>query len=231
MRGGSKRVDFDDYSDDYDGVLKRSLGVFGRDLDFFVRRKVEIVKSHIENEPSRILEYGCGTGRNLAFLAKAFPNADIVGYDVSKSSMDAAKEKHPELEFCFDHKDLSNSKPFDLIVVAGVIHHVNPDKYDEVFYDLNSLLTLDGSLFIFEHNPFNPVTRRIVSNCEFDVDAILISKNSLISKTEQHNLKAEGWGYFLFLPWVFFSRVESVLSKIPLGGQYWIQFAKRCGRE
>ncbi len=231
MRGGSKQVDFDDYSDGYDGFLKRSLGVFGRDLDFFVRRKVEIVKSQINNEPSRILEYGCGTGRNLASLTKAFPSADIVGYDVSKASVAAAKEKHPDLEFCFDRKDLSSYKPFDLIFVAGVIHHVNPDQYDEVFHDLYSLLTLDGNLFIFEHNPFNPVTRRIVSNCEFDVDAILISQNSLRSMAVQHNLKAVDSGYFLFLPWAFFSRVESVLSRIALGGQYWTQFVKRCQRE
>ena len=32
-------------------------------------------------------------------------------------------------------------------------------------------------MFIFEHNPYNPITLKMVANCEFDADAELIKEN------------------------------------------------------
>ena len=43
--------------------------------------------------PRRILEVGCGTGRNLERLARLFPDADIVGVDLCGSMLDRARRK------------------------------------------------------------------------------------------------------------------------------------------
>ena len=37
------------------------------------------------------------------------------------------------------------------------------------------MLKNDGQLIIFEHNPLNPITRKIVKECEYDEDAILLT--------------------------------------------------------
>ena len=36
------------------------------------------------------------------------------------------------------------------------------------------MLSEKGNIFITEHNPYNPVTRKIVSECAYDKDAILL---------------------------------------------------------
>jgi S-adenosylmethionine-diacylgycerolhomoserine-N-methlytransferase len=43
--------------------------------------------------PARILEIGCGTGRNLAALARRFPDAQLAGVDLSGSMLAIARRK------------------------------------------------------------------------------------------------------------------------------------------
>jgi S-adenosylmethionine-diacylgycerolhomoserine-N-methlytransferase len=43
--------------------------------------------------PKRILEVGCGTGRNLAALARRFPDAQITGVDLSEAMLAIARRK------------------------------------------------------------------------------------------------------------------------------------------
>ena len=43
--------------------------------------------------PKRILEVGCGTGKNLVALAKAFPEAGVTGLDLSSAMLDQARSK------------------------------------------------------------------------------------------------------------------------------------------
>jgi S-adenosylmethionine-diacylgycerolhomoserine-N-methlytransferase len=44
-------------------------------------------------EPARILEIGCGTGRNLARLALRFPRAQLTGVDLSDAMLAIARRK------------------------------------------------------------------------------------------------------------------------------------------
>ncbi len=44
-------------------------------------------------QPQRILEIGCGTGVNLAALARAFPNAELVGVDISPEMLKQAQKR------------------------------------------------------------------------------------------------------------------------------------------
>ena len=43
--------------------------------------------------PSRILEIGCGTGRNLVALARRFPDAHVTGVDLSGAMLAIARRK------------------------------------------------------------------------------------------------------------------------------------------
>ncbi len=44
-------------------------------------------------KPARILEVGCGTGKNLVTLCRLFPRAQITGMDLSETMLDVARRK------------------------------------------------------------------------------------------------------------------------------------------
>jgi len=43
--------------------------------------------------PSRILEVGCGTGKNLVNLCRIFPRAEVTGVDISETMLNLARRK------------------------------------------------------------------------------------------------------------------------------------------
>ena len=129
----------------------------------------------------RILEYGCGIGRNIPYLRAAFPNAEIVGTDISVASLEMARKEQPDATFVAEHEHTAPYGSYDLIFVAGVFHHIPPLQRAGAARTLFERLDNGGKLFVFEHNPYNPVTRHIVSNCPYDEDAILLKPAELRS--------------------------------------------------
>jgi hypothetical protein len=76
---------------------------------------------------------------------------------------------------------------------------------------------------IFEHNPYNPITRRVVNDCPYDEGVELLSKRALNRLLEATGLRVVRHGYSLFFPpgLKALSGLEMMMSWLPLGGQYW----------
>lgn len=49
--------------------------------------------------PEKIIDIGCGIGNSTEFLKMKFPNADIVGADLSEEMLESARKNHPDLKF------------------------------------------------------------------------------------------------------------------------------------
>lgn len=49
--------------------------------------------------PSRVIDIGCGPGNSTAVLKNRFPNADILGVDVSQNMLERAAHDHPDITF------------------------------------------------------------------------------------------------------------------------------------
>ena len=62
----------------------RWLFLFGR------HRIIKNIKQ-LKKQPERILEIGCGTGYNLRILRKCFPDAEIIGIDISEAMLKVAR--------------------------------------------------------------------------------------------------------------------------------------------
>lgn len=77
----------------------------------------------------RVLEIGCGAGRNLAWLTNQF-NCDCVGVEPSEQVVTTLNEKMPQVEFragwSYDLPCESNS--FDLVLIYGVLSVVERDQ-------------------------------------------------------------------------------------------------------
>ncbi|WP_218510920.1 class I SAM-dependent methyltransferase [Variovorax sp. dw_308] len=223
VSSASDKVDFDDYSASYDDLLRESTKLYAEDSEYFARYKIDLIRDAIRDPVARVLEYGCGTGRNIGHLQKAFPDAEIVGSDLSAASLRIASENNPEVRFEVERTDLDLGR-FDLIFVASVFHHIPPAERPSVMETLARRLSTGGSINIFEHNPFNPITRRIVNTCPFDADAILLKPSELRSLFRGAGLQTQRQTYCLFVPprLSWFLPIERFLGWLPLGGQYWV---------
>lgn len=221
----TNKVDFDHYTENYNQLLKEGTNFFSASEEYFARYKIELLRKQVNGAPNRILEYGCGIGRNIPFLQQAFPSAVILGSDISGASLEIARRDNTGVEFFLEDENVEPTNQFDVIFVAGVFHHIPVEQRPDVAKILFNRLSPGGLLFVFEHNPFNPVTRRIVNNCPYDEDAVLLKPSELKSILSEAALIVERKAYCLFVPpsLSVLAWMESRLGWLPLGGQYWIQ--------
>ena len=123
---------------------------FRRALDTFVPR------------PTRILDAGCGAGDYSFYLARRFPDAQILGVDMDPKRVERNRITARRLEISnaqFEVADLAVAdfpNPFDLILAIDVLEHI--ESQDEALSRLHSALRPGGIDFF--HMPtvrFTPV--------------------------------------------------------------------------
>jgi SAM-dependent methyltransferase len=219
------KVDFDDYTDNYNSLLRESTGFFTESETYFAKYKVDVLRREIPATTKRLLEYGCGIGRNIPFLRAAFPDATIAGSDISAASLEIARKENHGVEFFLEQADTDVAEPYEVIFIAGVFHHIPVQERAGVMKTLYQRLVPGGMIVIFEHNPFNPVTRKIVNDCPYDKDAVLLRPSQLRALLVDAGLPVCRSAYCLFVPpsLSVLLPVEAKLGWLPLGGQYWVK--------
>jgi trans-aconitate methyltransferase len=210
--------------------MAKSLGGFGHDIAYYASHKVAIIEREARVHPRRIIEYGCGTGRNLKFLRKAFPEAEVCGCDVSEKSIESAAKANPDCRvFVSSEMDaVTDAGGFDLAFVANVFHHITPGERECATRELLGLVAPGGEIFVFEHNPFNPLTRRVVATCAFDEDAVLLKPGEMANLLAGADVDVLATRFTLFFPASLrlFAGVERFVGRLPLGGQYYVHAQK-----
>ena len=215
-------MDFDKYAEGYDEMLRKQQLFFATDRAYFHERKVAQLKQVAPTSVLNVLDYGCGTGGATRCLGRAFPNAVVTGYDPSNESLAAARRLIPEVRFI--GKDEIIKRHYDIVYMACVLHHVPPIQWVELLRSASVLLRAGGILAIFEHNPWNPVTKKLVRECPFDADAVLLTQSQLVRVCREAGLTVKAKGFYLYLPERLRRRCrfERCLRRIPLGGQHYV---------
>jgi SAM-dependent methyltransferase len=76
--------------------------------------------------PSTVLDAGCGTGRVAIELARR--GVEVVGADLDRSMLAAARRRAPELDWVeSDLADLDLARTFDVVVMAGNVLLFTPE--------------------------------------------------------------------------------------------------------
>lgn len=227
--------DFDNFADNYSDILTKSVALSGESGLFFIELKIRLLQTHfwkIRNEKINILDYGCGTGRSAQFVNKYFPNATFWGIDPSKRSIDIAMKKYGRKQnnFSILEKETDLKKGFyDIVFSACVFHHIPPEDRVNTLKKINNSLNKKGNFVLFEHNPYNPITVKIVKDCPFDegVKLLKLKDAKKILNIAGFNITEKRY-YFFFPKFLSFLRpLEKYLSFIPFGGQYMLIGNKR----
>lgn len=81
-------------------------------------------------DPKRVLEVGCGTGRNLASLARFFPNASLTGIDLSAEMLTRAERRlrshASRVQLTQQSYGQADIGKFDLIIASYALSMFNP---------------------------------------------------------------------------------------------------------
>ncbi len=221
--------DFDRFKDDYQTQLQGVVEFSGQDADFFAELKarhiVEAAERHLGSPKDlKVLDLGSGIGATDQFLAQRF--SALHGVDVGEGVVEKAAKANPTVDYkVYDGKIVPfPDGTFDLVFAICVLHHVALADRDGLIREMKRVTKPGGLIMVFEHNPLNPVTVRVVNNCAFDADAILLRLGETRALFERGGLSFVERRYFLFLPWRgrLVQLLESVLRALPLGAQYFV---------
>jgi len=220
--------EFDKFAKSYDKVLSESIPLGMDEDEYFAEYKIAYASRLLAKKKiSRILDFGCGAGRSLAYLAKYFPDAAIVGFDLSEDSLSIAKARYPDAAIYSNWISLSDMR-FDLIFAANVFHHIPASSQLPELIKCRDVMATHGEMIVFEHNPINPLTRWIFERCPFDVDAEMIRKKDMILLSSAAGLRVIEDSYTLFFPKQLRALrfLEPYLSWLPLGAQYYVRLER-----
>ena len=159
----------------YEAAVDQSLSFTGRDSAFYASRKVEapeqIVPPDIGPTP-RPLRSRCWLwdGNDDQFLCPRV--ASLHGIDISEEMLTKARSNVPKAEYRWYDGD---KVPFPDETFDTWCSHLRApscpslETLSKFVSEMVRVTRSGGLVAIFEHNPFNPLTRHAVNSCAFSI--------------------------------------------------------------
>jgi SAM-dependent methyltransferase len=223
-------AEFDKFATEYRNLHAANIRITGEEPEYFAEYKVidiaaELERVHGGAAHPAVLDFGAGIGYSVPFFRRHLPAATVTCIDVSKKSLELGAAQHGAAA-SFKHFDGAAipypAETFDVGLASCVFHHIPHDEHIALLSELHRVLKRRGLLFIFEHNPLNPLTQRAVNTCPFDENARLIRAGTMRARVHEAGFDAPRIRYRIFFPHVLrgLRPLEQWLAWLPLGGQY-----------
>lgn len=225
---------FDRFGDDYSRTVDAALGIPGLSVDFAAKVKADYLRDVATSHFGRtncldVADIGCGIGNYHQRLRPYFRS--LTGIDISKESLEIARARNADVTYAlYDGARLPcEDATFDLLFAICVMHHVPPEAWPDFVSEAARVLRPGGLFVVFEHNPRNPLTRRIVDRCPFDEDAVLLAREEIERLFEGTGLEDVAGRYILTIPAANgpLRRLDGVFDRLSLGAQYYVKGIKR----
>jgi ubiquinone/menaquinone biosynthesis C-methylase UbiE len=112
----------------------------------------------IQVKPRRILDLGCGTGSTTLMLKQAFPEAEVIGLDLSPYMLvraeDKAKSENLEINWLHGNAEKTGfaDASFDLVTAALLFHETPVSVCQGILRESFRLLVEGGQMVILDGN-------------------------------------------------------------------------------
>lgn len=231
-------AEFDKHAAAYDGGLDNPIKrMMGDQADQFIAVKARWLlrrEPGLKNGGVTLLDYGCGAGDLMRVLAglmggEGGPPGMFTGCDVSTGMLaEVGKRWPPGLgpPPATAPQDGARtpfvSGTFDIVTISAVLHHVPVDERAAVYAELGRVLKPGGRVYVFEHNPRNPLVRYVIARTPIDENAVLLDAREVqegLLGAARYDLETD---YLMFMPpgLAFLAPVDRALAWLPLGAQY-----------
>lgn len=134
---------YNKWAESYDSVINKT-----RDLE------QQAARHSLQNADfSRVIEIGCGTGKNTAWIAEKA--TELLAVDFSEEMMNVARQKIKSSNVEFRQADITktwNFKPANLITCSLVLEHI--ENIDFVFDQVAKTLEPGGCFYLCELHPY-----------------------------------------------------------------------------
>lgn len=125
---------------------------------FFIRRAVKDM--HIQ-PADRILDLGCGTGRNISLMKKYLSNAGgVLGLDIGMEMLEQARRRfanHPHI--AIEKRRIEEPLPyqdeFNKVFISFVLHGLIQEDRLKVIANASRALKPGGEFIILDYNEFD----------------------------------------------------------------------------
>lgn len=112
----------------------------------------------IGGQPRNILDLGCGTGSTTLLLKQTFPDAELLGIDLSPYMLAMANYKasqaglHIQLQHKNAHSTGFPAASFDVVTASLLLHETPPTIAQSILRECFRLLVPGGQVIIFDGN-------------------------------------------------------------------------------
>ncbi|OWY67734.1 methyltransferase type 11 [cyanobacterium TDX16] len=112
----------------------------------------------IRVKPSRIIDLGCGTGSTTLMLKQAFPQAEVIGLDLSPYMLVRAEDKAKTAGLAIEwlHGNAEETKlpaaSFDLVTISLLFHETPVQVTQAILQESFRLLKAGGEAIVLDGN-------------------------------------------------------------------------------
>jgi len=228
-----EQAEFDEYAAEYQGGLDNPIKrMMGSSPDQFIAVKARWLlrrEPRLKTGELAVLDYGCGVGSLMRVLIGLGARAAFTGCDISGGMLEQVEKRWPERlgappALARQHGALTpfGDARFDIATISAVLHHVPVEERPAVYAELGRVLKPGGRLYVFEHNPRNPLVRYVIARTPIDQNAILLDAGEVrhgLLDSARYELDTD---YLMFMPpgIGFLRGVDRLLAWLPMGAQY-----------